>query len=154
MWLAPSPLRAAGEVVVDGESGVRDAEGAGGGMASSNPRVKSILAAHPNQNVVVCVAGCGSKPHAVQVLPTMVNGRTGTFVPSAARIGNAVYGPPKPGASARMTASVRDNDVVCIAGCIGRPGKIVQRVPDLPPPAKAARKKSNKDDGGLLDILR
>jgi hypothetical protein len=58
---------------------------AGGGMPRSNPRVKSILAAHSDQFVVLCVGGCGGgKTRIVQLLPKPVKARTAEFRPSAA----------------------------------------------------------------------
>jgi len=139
--LLSSPARAMGETLIDGEAGTM---GTGGkSMPNSNPRVQSILAAHPNQFVVICVAGCDGKPKAVQILPRPVKGRTGAFVPSAAKIGREPYGPPLPGQGTVKTATESD-DVVCMAGCLGRPGQIVQRIPGLPPPT-AGRPRTPKD---------
>jgi hypothetical protein len=152
-WLAPAPARAADAVAVDAGGTIVDDENPGSGMPRSNPRVKPILAAHPDANVVVCVAGCGGKSRAVQILPRMVSGRTGTFVPSAARMGDSVYGPPRPGASGRVRAAAREDDVVCIAGCAGKPGQVVQRLPDLPARTKPAVAKSKSKDDGILDFL-
>jgi hypothetical protein len=118
----------AGGTVAEIEDGV--------GMPSSNPRVKPILETHPNDFVVICVAGCDGKPKAVQILPRPVAGRTGEYVPTAAPtpapLGKGVYGPPQPGAVQR--ASEDTNDVICLAGCMGKPGSILQRITDLPPP--------------------
>lgn len=150
-WLALVPARAADEVVVDAGGSAADVEYAGSGMPRSNARIAPLLYAHPNENVVACVAGCGGKPQVVQLLPKAVKARTGAFVPSAARMGNDVYGPPHPSSPGR--ASAIDDDVVCIAGCVGRPGQVLQELPDLPPPARpaAARPKSKSD--GLLDFV-
>lgn len=139
------PALAAGEVAVDEGGVVVDVE-AGGGMPSSNPRVRPILAAHPGQYVVICVAGCDGKSRAVQVLPGPVTARVGGFVPSTAKMGNEIYGPPRPAALAGK-ATAQANDVVCVAGCIGRPGQVVQRMSGLPPPqgAKALKRKTNGD---------
>ena len=123
------PARAAGEVEVD-EGAVVDTEATGGGMPSSNPRVRPILAAHPGQSVVICVAGCDGKPRAVQVLPGPVTARVGGYLPSMAKMGTEAYGPPSP---VGRQAAAQDNDVVCLAGCAGRPGQVLQRVSDLPP---------------------
>jgi hypothetical protein len=128
-----SPARAAGDVVIDGAADDLDLKNGGGGMPSSNPRVEPILAAHPNQDVVICVAGCDGKPRAVQILPRPTEGRTGEFVPSVGDMGREVYGPRRPG---QPVGGSESNDVVCVAGCIGRPGQVVQRLPELPPPAK------------------
>jgi hypothetical protein len=159
LWLALVPARAASEVAVDEGGIVVDEESSGGGMPRSNPRVKPILAAHPNQNVVICVAGCGGKARPVQVLPRVVSARTGMFVPSSARMGDSVYGPRQPGSSGRLRAVTRADDVVCIAGCSGKPGQIVQQLPDLPPRSQPAPVKSKSKDGskptddGIDDLL-
>jgi hypothetical protein len=104
------------------------------GIPSSNPRVKPILEAHPNDFVVICVAGCDGKPKAVQILPRPIPGRTGEYVPTSAAtpapLGKSVYGPPQP-RTVRM--SEETNDVICLAGCMGKPGSILQRINDLPP---------------------
>lgn len=128
---------------MDEGGAVFDAGVGGRDMSNSNPRVKSILAAHPNQDVVICVAGCDGKPRAVQVLPRTAMGREGAFVPSATKTGRQVYGPPRPGQSVVRSASA-DNEVVCLAGCIGRPGQVVQRVPDLPLRTKVKSSKPRK----------
>jgi hypothetical protein len=142
LWLFHSPpARAENDVVVDGDS--LAVAGSGKGMPSSNPRVQSILAAHPNQLVVICVAGCDGKPKPVQILPLPVVGRVGQFVPSAATTGKGVYGPEKPGAP--LAGSVADiNDVVCVAGCNTRPGQVLQRITGLPPPPKVAPKRKEE----------
>ena len=46
-----------------------------------------------------------------------------------------VYGPPVPAAVER--ARTRD-DVVCLAGCIGKRGQVLQHVTGLPPPPRKA----------------
>ena len=95
LLLLQSPLvRAAeGPVVVDGVADNSISADAGAGMSNANPRVRSILAAHPNQFVVICVAGCDGKPKAVQVLPRPVERRVGQFVPSAAKMGKLASRP-------------------------------------------------------------
>ena len=124
------------ELVADGVATDTGPDDVGeGGMPSSNPRVHSILAGHPSQFVVICVAGCAGKPTIVQILPRPVTGRTSEYLPSAGTTDKPVYGPAVPGKSAGKV-STGDNAVVCLAGCDGRPGQIVQRVVDLPPPAK------------------
>ncbi len=62
------------------------------GMPATNPRVKPILAAHPDQLVVICVAGCDGKPKAVQILPRPIAGRAAEYVPSAATRAGASTG--------------------------------------------------------------
>lgn len=128
------PATAAGEIIVDDGGAVTDVK-AGDGMPASNPRVRPILAAHPGQLVVVCVAGCPGKARAVQILPRPVTARVGGYVPSAAKMGNETYGPPRPGKLPAATAGSND-DVVCMAGCVGRPGQVVQRLSGLPAPKR------------------
>ena len=106
-------------------------------MSNANPRVRSILAAHPNQFVVICVAGCDGKPKAVQVLPRPVERRVGQFVPSAAKMGKPASGPQRSGTAAGSMAAT-ENDVVCLAGCNSKPGQVLQRISGLPAPPKAA----------------
>jgi hypothetical protein len=148
-WLVLTPARATDTVVVDAGGSVADVEDAGSGMPRSNPRVAPLLAAHPNENVVACVAGCRSRPQVVQLLPKPVKGRRGAFVPSAARMGDDVYGPPHPTSASRVP-SIED-DVVCVAGCVGRRGQVLQELPDLPPPARPAPARPKRD--GLPDFV-
>lgn len=129
-------------------------------MPATNPRIAPILTAHPNENVVVCVAGCGGKPRAVQILPRVVGGRSGRYVPSAGEMGQEVYGPPRPGRKAMGKLVDTRDDVICVAGCIGRPGQILQRMTDLPTPKsvsgktqKAPAKADKAKRNGLLDAL-
>jgi hypothetical protein len=141
--------RAAGEVAVDEGGIVVDEEDTGAGMPSSNPRVRPLLAAHPGQYAVICVAGCDGKPRIVQLLPRPVTAREGAFVPSTGEMGKDVYGPPGPSALPR-TGVAQDNDVICLAGCLGRPGQVLQRISGLPQPAtpkatKAQRRENMRD---------
>jgi hypothetical protein len=138
-FLSSLNARAESKVEVDEGGALLDSDDTGGGMPSSNPRVHPILAAHPDQFVVICVAGCDGKPHAVQILPRSgaVTARAGGYVPSMGKMGKESYGPPRP-AHAGGTAS-EANDVVCLAGCIGRPGQVVERITDLPPPRRARK---------------
>jgi hypothetical protein len=145
--MQPFAARADDEVVMDGGGDIFDVNTSGRDMPASNPRVKSILAAHPDQYVVVCVAGCGGKPKAVQILPRRVMAREGAFVPTTGKTGRRLYGPPRPGQSAAAAAAKRD-DIVCVAGCMGRPGQVLQHVSGLPAPVKV------KPDKAKRDILR
>jgi hypothetical protein len=149
-FLSSTGARAENKVELDQGGAVADTVDPRDGMPSSNPRVRSILAAHPGQYVVICVAGCNGKPHAVQILPRPVTARAGGYLPSMAKMGKEAYGPPRPAALARSSV-VQANDVVCVAGCVGRPGQVVQRVSGLPPPAR--RKASNKKRDNRLDLL-
>jgi hypothetical protein len=144
-FLQALPVRAAGEVVVDEGGTVVDMGVIGGGMSSSNPRVGPILAAHPGQYVVICVAGCNGKPRVVQLLPRPMTVRVGELVPSKAKTGPEVYGPSRPEARAGK-AEAKTNDVVCVAGCTGRVGQVLQRMSGLPPEkTKAPQKTGDKE---------
>lgn len=135
------PLLAAEDKVAVDEGGrLSERLGSSVGMPSSNPRVRSILAAHPNQYVVICVAGCG-KPKIVQILPAPAAQRIGQHVPSAGKTNGEVYGPPSPGRAGRRGASKQD-DVVCLAGCIGKPGKVLQHISGLPPPRRSDKRET------------
>jgi hypothetical protein len=101
------------------------------GMSASNPRVRSLLAAHSSQLAVICVAGCDGNPKIVQLLPRPVTTRTGEFVPTAGTMDSAAKGTAPRKSS--LTQTNDSNAVVCMAGCVGRPGEVVQRVVDLPP---------------------
>jgi hypothetical protein len=150
-YLAQRPAHAADDVVMEDGGDALDVNISSPGMPASNPRVQPILAAHPDQYVVVCVAGCDGKPKAVQILPRTVMGRQGAFVPAAGKTGRQLYGPPRPGRS-DAAAKAGANDIVCVAGCMGRPGQVLQRVSDLP---AATKVKSGKDqDNKRPKILR
>jgi hypothetical protein len=125
-----SAVQAEDAVVVDGQD-APDLDNNGPGMPGSNPRVKPFLDAHPDQLVVLCVAGCSGKPKIVQLLPRPVKGRAAEYRPSAASPDDA-----SPDANSRV-AGDESNDVVCMAGCSGKPGQVVQRILDLPPPVIA-----------------
>jgi hypothetical protein len=149
---AVAPAYAADEVTVDEGGAVTDLHPPRG-MAANNPLVKAILAAHPDQFVVICVAGCNGKTRIMQLLPKPVSGRAAENVPSAARMDRGVYGPPPPGETLRTTDLDGDNDVVCMAGCIGRPGKVLQRINDLSsPPVKVAPKVRTEKQTEPLDV--
>jgi hypothetical protein len=152
---AQAGAQAEAEVKVDDGGTVVESDDSGAGMPSSNPRVRPILAAHPGQYVVICVAGCDHKPQAVQVLPRETTVRIGGYAPSMARMGREVQGPPSASQRARQVAAPAD-DVVCIAGCNRHPGQVVQTLPGLPPSAKPQpkeRKSDDKGDNGLVDLL-
>jgi hypothetical protein len=135
---AVAPSAHAKDVKVDAGGDALDLH-TGRGMPANNPRVQSILAAHPNEFVTICVAGCDGKSKVVQILPRPVTGRTGEYVQSSAK---DTYGPPQPGKPARQMSD-ENNDVICLAGCMGKPGQILQRVKDLPPPVKAPAKSAS-----------
>ena len=70
-------------VVIDGQDAA-NLDNYGGGMRRSNPRVKPFIEAHPDQLVVLCVAGCSGKPRIVQLLARPISTRTAEYQPSAA----------------------------------------------------------------------
>ena len=85
--LAPALLPAEAEELI--EDGNVDDIGAVGekGMPATNPRVKSLLAAHPREFVTICVAGCSGKPSIVQILPMPATARTGEMRTTAGSMG-------------------------------------------------------------------
>lgn len=132
---AVASLPARGEELVEGGNIVNVDEAGQRGMPATNPRVSGLLAAHPSQFAVICVAGCDGKPKIVQLLPRPVTSRVGEFRPSAAAPGSDFA----PGERRRPVgaAALDVNAVVCVAGCAGRPGQVLQRV-ELPPRPKPA----------------
>jgi hypothetical protein len=133
---AATPAPAEDELVEGGK--VRDIEDPGSGMPASNPRVKNLLAGRSNDFVTVCVAGCAGKPGIVQVLPKPVEAR------AAAMRTTAADGARKPGPAS--------NSVTCVAGCGGRAGEAVQRLPELPPPKPVVPR--TEDGNEPLDVVR
>ena len=109
------------------------------GMPATNPRVKSILAAHPREFVTICVAGCSGKPSIVQILPMPATDRAGEMRTTAGSMDGSHQGRP---ANATGFGAADPNAITCVAGCGGRPGQVLQRLPDLPtqrpPPRKEA----------------
>lgn len=140
LLFASTPAPAEGEEVIEGGAAVADTHEDGRGMPASNPRVKAMLAAHPNEFVTICVAGCAGKPSIVQVLPKPLEGR------SAAMRTTAGDGRPNYGAYGLDTDAV-----TCVAGCSGRRGQAVQRLPGLPP-LKAAPSRTEGNEP--LDVVR
>ncbi len=124
LLFAATPAPAAGDEIVAGGEVSQVAEAPERGMPATNPRVKSLLASHPNEFVTICVAGCG-KPTIVQMLPKPSERRVGAMRTTA---GGADQGRPHPS----YDAADRDA-VLCVAGCGGRTGEVVQRMPELPP---------------------
>jgi hypothetical protein len=119
-------VQAEDAIVVNGQD-APNLDDYGGGMPRSNPRVQSLLAAHPDQFVVLCVAGCnGPKAKILQLLPRPVNARTAEFRPSAAG--------PEGKDKGKGAGANENDDVVCVAGCPGKRGQVLQRDLDLPAP--------------------
>lgn len=114
------------------------------GMPASNPRVRGFVQSHPQDFVTVCVAGCNGEPKIVQMLPKPYEARAGAMRTTAGGSGSGNWDGP-------------DDVVACLAGCgSGRPGEIVQRLPDLPPEqrAPARRKKAGESwEQELMDML-
>jgi hypothetical protein len=146
--LAPTPAPAEGELVEAGDV-VDIGDGGEKGMPATNPRVKSLLAAHPGEFVTICVAGCAGKPSIVQMLPKPMPARTGEMRTTAGTMdGPAGRRPAYPVGFGAADA----NAVTCVAGCGGRPG-VIQNMPGLPPP-KAAPQKDVDAGNEPLDVGR
>ena len=149
--LAPALLPAEAEELIEG--GDVDDIGPVGekGMPATNPRVKSILAAHPREFVTICVAGCRGKPSIVQILPMPATARAGEMRTTAASMGE----PHKRGGADAAGFPVTDpNAITCVAGCGGRPGQVLQRLPDLPEPLQPTPRKEAEAGNEPLDIGR
>jgi hypothetical protein len=143
---APAPSPAEAEEMIESE--VVD-EGSGGrGMPASNPRVKSMLAAHPGEFVTICVAGCAGKPSIVQMLPKPVESRASEMRTTA----GSLDGPRRRSAALPTTAS--SDATTCVAGCGGPAGQVLQRMPGLPPPAKLVPRGEADASNEPLDVGR
>ncbi len=137
LLFAATPAPAEGDVVeVEGGDAVDFNAEAHTGMPASNSRVRSMLASRPNEFVTVCVAGCAGKPSIVQTLPMPHEARSGSMRTTVGRIDDAPGRPPE---YANYGAS--NDAVTCVAGCGGKAGQVVQRLPGLPsqPVVKAPR---------------
>jgi len=125
---ATTPAPAEPDTVIEGGKAVDVDPRPERGMPASNPRVRGLIDANPQDFATICVAGCSGKPRIVQMLPKPYEGRAASMRTTA---GGADLG------------SGPDDAVTCMAGCGGRPGEIVQRLPDLPPKASPASKKES-----------
>jgi hypothetical protein len=149
--LAPALLPAEAEELIE-EGDVDDAGPVGdSGMPDTNPRVKSILAAHPGEFVTICVAGCRDKPSIVQILPMPATERAGEMRTTAGSMNGSRKGRP---ANATGFAATDPNAVTCVAGCGGRPGQVLQRMPDLPVQRPPSPRKEAEAGNEPLDIGR
>jgi hypothetical protein len=144
LLLAFTPVLAESDEIVAGGQAAIDGEVPERGMPATNPRVKSILAAHPGELVTICVAGCG-KPMIVQTLPKPIERRSASMRTTAG--GDGV-----PARQPAYDAIDRDA-VLCVAGCPGRSGQVVQQMPGLPP-SKAAPRDIEEGRNEPLDIVR
>jgi hypothetical protein len=144
---APALLPAEAEELI--EDGDVDDIGAVGekGMPATNPRVKSLLAAHPREFVTICVAGCRGKPSIVQILPMPATARTGEMRTTA----GSMVRSRRPANAAGFDAA-DPNAITCVAGCGGRPGQVLQRLPDLPAQRPPAPRKEAEAGNEPLDI--
>ena len=149
--LAPALLPAEAEELIEG--GDVDDIGPIGekGMPATNPRVKSILAAHPREFVTICVAGCRGKPSIVQILPMPATARAGEMRTTAGSMGESHK---RGGADAGGFATTDPNATTCVAGCVGRQGQVLQRLPELPAPLQPAPHKEAEAGNEPLDIGR
>lgn len=91
-------------------------------------RVGVILAAHPDRDVLICLAGCGGggpKLVAVRNRPAVV---VAAAVPAQRELKPASTTMVAPGsATISEQAQPAVGDVICIAGCAGAPGEVVQQ---------------------------
>ncbi len=91
-------------------------------------RVGVILAAHPDRDVLICLAGCGGggpKLVAVRNRPAAV---VAAAIPAQRELKPASATMVAPGGAAISEhAQPPVGDVICIAGCVGAPGEVVQQ---------------------------
>jgi hypothetical protein len=142
LFLTSARLAAAADDIVEGGDVISDSAMREPGMPSSNPRVKSLLSAHPNDFVTICVAGCDGKPAVVQMLPKPVEKRVGGMRTTAAGAGRS---------GATFPAADRDS-VICVAGCLGKSGEAVQRLPGLPMPKAAPAPRDMEEGNEPLEV--
>lgn len=133
-------VSAVGEEIVEGGDGFIIGEAADRGMSATNPRVKTLLADHPNEFVTLCVAGCDGKSGVVQILPKPVEKRAGAMRTTAA------------GGASGAGASSYSDAVTCMAGCNGPAGQVLQRLPGLPPPKAAPMPDAEGAGNEPLDV--
>ena len=126
LLLAADLQHARADDIVEGGDVAVDSQMREPGMPSSNSRVKSILSSHPGELVTICVAGCDGKAQIVQMLPKPFEKRVGGMRTTAA------------GAREPAFDAVDKNSVLCVAGCSGKSGQVVQRLPELPQRPKLA----------------
>lgn len=112
-WVQSADPSDPDSMVSDAASGERD------------PRVRVLLAPHPDRDVVICLAGCGSGPKLVAVRDR----RTPIAEPGALSpaIVVAAEGAPVTAIPAAAESTPETGDVICIAGCPGGPGGVVHK---------------------------
>lgn len=147
--LAPAPSLAEAEELIEGDV-VDEGAGGGKGMAASNPRVKSMIAAHPGEFVTICVAGCDGKPSIVQMLPKPFESRSSEMRTTAGNFGPSGRGLAQPAGYGPASSDT----TTCVAGCGGPPGQVLQRMPLLPPAAKRALRGDAEAGNEPLDVDR
>jgi hypothetical protein len=81
------------------------------GIPDTHKSVAPVLAAHPDRDLILCLAGCGGGTSIVEIRrrPLKVAASTAQFVPASGG------GKPQTG------------DIICLAGCVGRVGEVVYR---------------------------
>ena len=98
-------------------------------------RVGAILAAHPDRDVLICLAGCGSggpkivalRQHGVAIAATAMGALPSRELrPSSGEAPRRDTPDPSPGQPA-PSALPAVGDVICLAGCVGNPGEVVQQ---------------------------
>ncbi|MFA5898407.1 MAG: hypothetical protein WC829_04760 [Hyphomicrobium sp.] len=124
LLLASTPAPAQDTEMVEGGDAFSMSESPERGMPASNARVKPLLASRPNEFVTICVAGCGQAV-IVQALPMPREKHLGSMRTTAGGADQE---------SSRAAYDSKDpNAVLCVAGCGGRSGQVVQQMQGLPP---------------------
>lgn len=127
---AASPARD-GSPLVQSASSPADPDSAfDGGTSADGAEARVILAAHPGRDVVICLAGCGGGPKLVAVLEPRGAASIsahGLMLPTSAPLPAAGDRSTEVGAAAAPAGEPSRGDVICLAGCPGAVGQVVQR---------------------------
>jgi hypothetical protein len=101
-----------------------------GVAGTADRRVEVIVAAHPDKDAVICLAGCGGGPRLValrtrEAAPISAAGAGGDsgrrLLPAMSTTTAAE------GAAPTVEPTPDVADVICVAGCAGAPGEVVHR---------------------------
>lgn len=119
---APSDLVSSSSPAVDPDPMVQ-----AGPSGEHDPRIGVVLAAHPDRDVLICLAGCGvggPKLVAVRNRPAEILSDTRKESREAIHSSGSLDAPASTDAAGSVQPEI--GDVICVAGCVGAPGAIVQ----------------------------
>lgn len=133
----------------------------------NDSRVGAILAAHPDRDVLLCLAGCGDGgPKVVSIRSRVSESAAGTSAlgvdqtsdrPLVMQLSSAEIPARQKPAPEQGRQTIQDQpevgDVICLAGCIGKPGEVVQASVRLTWIDRSASKELRSALRGLADRL-